>query len=416
MRSPTDFPRGFFALIADAMDVVRQTYSLGLLSLGLAVVIWFVVTDAQTPTRTEVFSSSIPVQALNLPQGLATTGAIAPVTVRITADEDVLKSLTISDFKATVDLSGVTQRTATGLSVHVDILRSSVSLVAVTPPTVDVTLEPVTTQTVPVKIKELATTPAGYSVSDEKVVPDTVQVSGGASLIEQVDTAWVDLNLSGVQMSMERELVLAARGKDGRPLDVNIEPSTAKVSVTVIRTEGAVTFPVNPSISGNVAPGYKVSAVQADPSFVVILGPVDVLQSIQTLTTDTIPVDGAQSDVQRSVKLRLPANARVFGSDEVVVRVVVVPATGQRNLQIAVQTKNLKEGLTSSLAPDTLTVTVSGALPILDALPGDAVTAKIDLSNMAPGIYQVAPNVGLPAGVQLLGVDPPDVSVTIAGQ
>jgi YbbR domain-containing protein len=398
------------------MDVVRQTYSLGLLSLGLAVVIWFVVTDAQTPTRTEVFSSSIPVQALNLPQGLATTGAIAPVTVRITADEDVLKSLTISDFKATVDLSGVTQRTATGLSVHVDILRSSVSLVAVTPPTVDVTLEPVTTQTVPVKIKELATTPAGYSVSDEKVVPDTVQVSGGASLIEQVDTAWVDLNLSGVQMSMERELVLAARGKDGRPLDVNIEPSTAKVSVTVIRTEGAVTFPVNPSISGNVAPGYKVSAVQADPSFVVILGPVDVLQSIQTLTTDTIPVDGAQSDVQRSVKLRLPANARVFGSDEVVVRVVVVPATGQRNLQIAVQTKNLKEGLTSSLAPDTLTVTVSGALPILDALPGDAVTAKIDLSNMAPGIYQVAPNVGLPAGVQLLGVDPPDVSVTIAGQ
>jgi len=416
VRSPTDFPRGFFALIADAMDVVRQTYSLGLLSLGLAVVIWFVVTDAQTPTRTEVFSSSIPVQALNLPQGLATTGAIAPVTVRITADEDVLKSLTISDFKATVDLSGVTQRTATGLSVHVDILRSSVSLVAVTPPTVDVTLEPVTTQTVPVKIKELATTPAGYSVSDEKVVPDTVQVSGGASLIEQVDTAWVDLNLSGVQMSMERELVLAARGKDGRPLDVNIEPSTAKVSVTVIRTEGAVTFPVNPSISGNVAPGYKVSAVQADPSFVVILGPVDVLQSIQTLTTDTIPVDGAQSDVQRSVKLRLPANARVFGSDEVVVRVVVVPATGQRNLQIAVQTKNLKEGLTSSLAPDTLTVTVSGALPILDALPGDAVTAKIDLSNMAPGIYQVAPNVGLPAGVQLLGVDPPDVSVTIAGQ
>jgi YbbR domain-containing protein len=347
---------------------------------------------------------------------LATTGAIAPVTVRITADEDVLKSLTISDFKATVDLSGVTQRTATGLSVHVDILRSSVSLVAVTPPTVDVTLEPVTTQTVPVKIKELATTPAGYSVSDEKVVPDTVQVSGGASLIEQVDTAWVDLNLSGVQMSMERELVLAARGKDGRPLDVNIEPSTAKVSVTVIRTEGAVTFPVNPSISGNVAPGYKVSAVQADPSFVVILGPVDVLQSIQTLTTDTIPVDGAQSDVQRSVKLRLPANARVFGSDEVVVRVVVVPATGQRNLQIAVQTKNLKEGLTSSLAPDTLTVTVSGALPILDALPGDAVTAKIDLSNMTPGTYRIAPTVDLPAGVQLVGVDPPDVSVTIAGQ
>ena len=414
MHSLADLSKGFFAIVADAGDVVRQTYSLGLLSLGLAVVIWFVVTDAQTPTRTEVFSSSIPVQALNLPPGLATTGAIAPVNVRITADEDVLKSLTISDFKATVDLSGVTQRAAT-LSVHVDILRSDVKLVQVTPSTVDVTLEQVTTQTVPVKINTVATTPAGYSVSDEKVVPETVQVSGAASVMEQIDAAWVDLNLSGVQVSMERELVLSARGKDGRPLDVNIEPSTAKVSVTVVRTEGAVTFPVSPSISGNVAPGYKVSAVEADPSFVVLVGPVDVLQSIQTLTTDTIPVDGAQSDVQRSVKLSLPANARVYGSDEIVVRVRVVPATGQRNLQIAIQTKNLKEGLTASLSPDTLTATVSGALPVLDALPGDAVTAKIDLSNMAPGIYQLAPKVDVPAGVQLVGVDPPNVSVTITG-
>lgn len=415
MRSPVELIKGLLALVSDAADLVRQTYTLGLLSLGLAVVIWFVVTDAQSPSRTTFFSGSIPVEALNLPQGLAKTGQIAPVKVRVTADEDVWNSLSIGDFKATVDLSGVTQRQAR-LPVQVDILRSDVKLVEVTPPSVDVTLEPVTTQTVPVKINTVATAPSGYSVTDEKVAPQTVEVSGAASLMEQIDAAWVDLNLTGVQMNVDRELVLSARGKDGRPLDVNIEPNTAKVSVTVVRTEGAVTFPVNPSISGDVAAGYKVSAVQSDPSFVVVLGPVDVLQSIQTLTTDTIPVDGAQSDVQRSVKLRLPANARVYGSDEVVVHVLVVPAVGQRNLQIAVQTKGLKEGLTASVAPDELTVTVSGALPVLDALLGDAVTARIDLSNMTPGVYQLAPKVNLPTGVQLVGIDPPDISVTIAGQ
>jgi YbbR domain-containing protein len=234
--------------------------------------------------------------------------------------------------------------------------------------------------------------------------------------MEQIDAAWVDLNLTGVQINTERELVLTARGKDGRPLDVNIEPNTAKVSVTVVRTEGTVTFAVNPSISGNVAAGYRTSAVEADPPFVNVSGPVDVLQSISVLTTDTIPVDGAQSDVQRNVKLRLPPNASVDGSDEVVVRVRVVPAIGQRNLQIAVQTKGLKEGLTANLASDELTVTVSGPLPVLDALPGDAVTARVDLSNMTAGVYQLAPKVDLPAGVQLVGIDPPDISVTIAGQ
>ncbi len=413
---PADLMRDFLALARDAVDTVRQTYTLGLLSIGLAVVIWFVVTDAQTPTRTEVFSSSIPVQAINLPQGLATTGEIAPVNVRISGDDEVLKSLTISDFKATVDLSGVTQRTAYGLPVRVDVLRSDVKLVEVTPSTVDVTLEPITTETVTVKINTVATAPAGYSVVDEKVEPQTVEVSGAASVMEQVDAAWVDLNLTGVQMSMDRELVLTARSKSGQSLDVNIQPNTVKVSVAIIRTEGAVTFPVDPSISGDVAPGYKVSAVQTDPSFVAVVGPVDVLQSIQTVTTDTIPVDGAQSDVQRSVKLRLPAGARVYGSDEVVVHVVVVPAVGQRNLQIAVQTKNLNAGLASNVSPDTLTVTVSGELPTLDALPGDAITAKVDLSNITPGTYQIAPKIDAPSGVQVIGIDPPQVAVTIAGQ
>jgi YbbR domain-containing protein len=324
VQSLTNLLKNLLATIREAADLVRHTLSLGLLSLGLAVVIWFVVTDAQSPPRTDFFIGLISVQAINLPQGLAKESEIAPVKVSITADENVWDELSTDDFKATVDLSGVTQRQV-NLPVQVVIERNGVKLVEVRPSTVDVNLEPVTTQTVPVKINTVAVAPSGFSVSDEKVTPETVQVSGAASLVEQIDAAWVDLNLTGVQMSLDRELVLEARGVDGRPLDVNIEPSTAKVSLTVVRTEGTLTFPVNPSISGNVAAGYRAAAVEVDPPFVNVSGPIDVLQSISVVTTDTIPVDGAQSDVQRSVKLRLPPNATVDGSSEVVVRVRVVP-------------------------------------------------------------------------------------------
>ena len=177
-----------------------------------------------------------------------------------------------------------------------------------------------------------------------------------------------------------------------------------------------LTFPVNPSISGNVAAGYRAAAVEVDPPFVNVRGPVDVLQSISTLTTDTIPVDNAQSDVQRSVKLRLPEGATVDGSDEVVVRVRIEPAQGQRNFDIAVQTAGLNDGLVASVAPEGVTVTLAGPLPVLDALAGDAIIARLDLSDLSPGTYRLSPKIELPSNVQLVGFAPPEIQVTVSVQ
>ena len=417
MRSLTDLAKTVLAGLRDALDVARHTMTLGVLSLALAVVIWFIVSDAENPPKTEFFAGLIPVQAVNVPQGKApaSLSETAQVKVKITADSDVWDELSIDDFKATVDLSGMTQAQA-NLPVLVGISRSDVKIVQVSPSSVDVSLEPVTTLSRPVKINTVAVAPAGFSVVDQKVSPQTVQVSGPQSLVEQTDAVWADLNLTGVQVSLDRDFVLTARDKDGRPVDVRIEPNTAKVSVSIVRTEWELTFPVNPSISGNVAAGYWAKAVEVDPPFVNVRGPVDVLQSISVLTTDTIPVDGAQSDVQRSVKLRLPEGATVDGSTEVVVRVRIEPALGQRNFEIAVQTTGLKDGLVANLVANTVTVTVAGPLPVLDALAADAIVARLDLANVDTGAYQLSPKIELPADIQLIGVTPSDVRVTVSAQ
>ena len=414
MLSLGDLMKTALGVLHDAFDVFRHTFTLGLLSLGLAIVIWFVVSDAQNPPKRGFFSGMIPVEAVNVPQGKAPMEA-AQVQIEISADSDIWNELLVSDFKATVDLSGMTQ-TQANLPVHVAAMRNDVDIIRAVPSSVDVALEPTTSESKPVKINTVAVAPVGYSVTEEKVNPETVQVSGAQSLVAQTDAVWVDLNLTGVQLSMERDYALVARDKDGRPVNVKIEPNTAKVSVTVVRTEWMETFPVNPSISGNVAAGYSVAGVEVDPSFVNVRGPADVLQSISVLTTDTIPVDGAESDVQRSVQLRLPPGASVDGGSEVVVHVRVEAAEGQRNFQVAVQLTGLKQGLNASLLTDNLNVTIAGALPALNALAGDAVTATIDASDLTPGTYQVTPKVNLPTNMRLIGVSPPEIQVTVTSQ
>jgi YbbR domain-containing protein len=414
VQSLVEFGKNVRSVLRDVLVVFRQTYTLGLLSLALAIVIWFVVNDAQNPPKRGFFAGTIAVEAVNVPQGKAPLET-AQVQVEISADTDVWNDLTTKDFKATVDLSGMTQ-TQANLPVHVAALRNDVDIIRTVPSSVDVTLEPITQELKPVKIDTVAVAPAGYDVTEEKVSPDTVLVSGPQSLVARTDAVWADLNLTGVQISMEKEIQLAARDKDGRAVDVNIEPDTAKVSVTVTRTEWTSTFPVNPSLSGNVASGYRVSGIEVDPPFVNVRGPVAVLQSITSVTTDTVPVDGAESDVQRSVQLRLPSGATVDSGTEVIVHVKVEPAQGQRNFQVAIQTSGLKQGLSASLGSDVVTVTLSGLLPDLDALGGDAITARIDLSGLSAGTYHLGPKIDVPTGTLLVRVSPPDIQVTVTSQ
>lgn len=413
-----NFGRGVLVVLRESVDVARHNLMLGVLSLGLAVAIWFVVVDSQNTPRTDFFPGLINVEAVNVPQGEAVS-RLSPSSVKfsITADEDVWQSLSANNFEASVDLSTAQQGTIT-LPVTVSADRGSVTVGGVTPAQIVVNVEPLTTATVPVQRKLIGTAPLGYSLSGSKVSPQNVKVSGPESLVKLVAAAVADVNLTGVQVSLEHESKLTPRDSSGSDVNgVQLDPDSANVELTITRQEVDVTYVVNPSLSGNVAPGYRVTAIGADPAFVSITGPVDVLQSIGVLTTETVAVDGAQSDVVRSVKLRLPADARVNGaSDEVVVRVTVAAAPGEAVFSVAAQATGLKQGLVASLSPPVVSVTAAGLLPALQTLPVESIAVRVDLSDLGPGVYRLAPAVQFPAGVTLVRSDPAEIQVTITGQ
>ncbi len=417
MDSLATFGRGVLVVLRESVDVARHNLMLGVLSLGLAVAIWFVVIDSQNTPRTDFFPGLINVEAANVPQDRAVSRLSEPsVSVRISADDDVWGGLSVSDFKASVDLSAVEQSEAT-VAVRVSVDRGDVKIVEVSPPQIVVDVEPLTTRTVPVQVKLIGTPPLGYGLSESKVSPENVNVSGPESLVKLVAGAVADVNLTGVQVSLEHDSTLTPRDSNGSDVNgVQLDPDSAKVGLTIIRQEVDVTYVVNPSLSGSVAPGYRVTAIGADPAFVSITGPVDVLQSIGVLTTETVAVDGAQSDVVRSVKLALPADARVNGaSDEVVVRVKVEAAPGEAVFSVAAQATGLKQGLVASLSPLVVSVTAAGLLPTLQTLPVESIAVRVDLSDLGPGVYRLAPAVQFPAGVTLVRSDPAEIQVTITG-
>ena len=401
------FGRGFGSL--------RANMGLGLLSLALAVSLWAFVTEEENPTRTDFFSGAIPVETVNVPEGLAVAAlSDGAVSVRVSAPEDTWDDLTIEDFRAVADLSTAKARENT-VTLRFESKRRRVDVMEVFPPRVTVTLEPVTTKVVPVTVKLIGAPPLGYATVPGKTTPEQVEVTGAESLVALVEEAVADVNVQGVRVPLEQVFTLVPRdGRGGDIEGVTLNPGTVEVVLPIVQREITQAYVVTPMLRGTPSDGFNVTSISVEPPFVVITGTIEALQSLTVVATDEVDVDGATSDVVRAAKLRLPPGLTVAGSDTVTVRVSVSPARGEIMLGLTPTIRGLGPGLRADLATTLVEVRVAGEIPVLRALSPTSLAAVVDASGLREGQHVLPVQVTVPPGVQVVGVEPATVIVTLS--
>ncbi len=310
-----------------AVFSLRENWGLAALSVVLATSLWVYVTGQSDSDRTARLPGVIPVDCVNVPSGKAISPPCSDqaVVVRVRAPDSAFDDLTALDFTATVDLSNVTTDRAT-VRVTVDPQESRVEIVEVSPSEITISLEDLTSRTVPVRTRLVGAPPRGFEVTATTLEPSEALVSGPRSLVTRVAAVEADLNLTDVRTDFEQTLLLVARDDQGADIkNVAVEPESVRVSVDLQQLEFSAPFVVIPSITGSPAPGFIAAGLQIEPPFVVISGPADVLQSLdpaRVIATEPISIDGATADVVRTVALRLPDGARVEQS-VVTVRVTI---------------------------------------------------------------------------------------------
>jgi YbbR domain-containing protein len=401
------FGRGFGSL--------RANIGLGLLSLALAVTLWAFVTEEENPTRTDCFPGNVPVETVNVPKGLAVASlSDAAVSVRASAPQDICDHLTVGDFRAVADLS-IAKAHENSVTLRVSSTRRGVEVAQASPPGVTVTLEPTTTKVVPVTMKLIGTPPLGYATAPGKTTPEQVEVTGAESLVALVDEAVADVNVQGVRVPLAQAFPVVPRDSLGGDIEgVTMNPSTVEVVLPIVQREVTQAYVVTPLLRGTPADGFNVTSISVDPSFVVITGAIEALQSLTTVSTDEVAVDGAASDVVRAAKLQLPPGLTVAGSDSVTVRVSVSPAQGEITLGLTPTVKGLEPGLRAELATTMVEVRVAGEIPVLRALSPTSLVAVVDASGLGEGQHVLPVQVTVPPGVRVVGVEPATVIVTLS--
>jgi YbbR domain-containing protein len=407
-------------LTLGAAQSVLRNWTLAGLALILSLSLWVFVSEAENPTRTDFFPGVIPIEVVNVPPNLAVSSVSDTlVSVRISAPESVFDRLSAEDFHARVDLSAATAREVR-VPVIVTTDNRRVEIIEPSPREVTVTLEPVTSRTVPVEVDLVGAPPVGFEVGEVAPAVTEVRVSGPETIINQLRTACAEVNLAtGVKVSFTQTVVL--KGKNLRCGDIQgltFDPNDVAVDVELRQVIFSSGFVVAPTVRGTPAEGFRIASVSAEPGIVRISGPVDVLQSINAIAgipTEDVSVDGATAGtITQTVGLKVPPGAQVQGASQVTVRVTIAAVTGQRLFEVVPQVRNVPAGLRATLATPSVRLVLQGEMNTLNALSPADIVVFLDAAGREAGLHLLEVRVQPPAGTSIISIDPPLIGVALS--
>ncbi|MEJ7803305.1 MAG: CdaR family protein, partial [Candidatus Limnocylindria bacterium] len=177
------------------------------------------------------------------------------------------------------------------------------------------------------------------------------------------------------------------------------------------------TVPVRPDIGGGTpAPGFALESLTVEPSVVTLRGLPEVLSEIDEVLTEPLNIEGVSADQTFDAVLVLGDDVRLAQASAqlmVAVTATIVPSVSSRAFVVGVVCEGAGDNACLP-AIDQMTLTLSGPGGTLSGLDAGDVTPTVDAAGLAPGTYDVDPSInGLPDGVEVLGITPGTVSITI---
>jgi YbbR domain-containing protein len=400
--------------------IVTHDFPLKAAAILIAVLFW--VANAQNAAPREIvvtFDGRVAVERPEIPSGFVLRGQLGDVGVRLSGPEGVVDHIALADLHATLDISGIdaSRPEPSDAKVVVTVsppLNETVKVVDVTPATVSVRIERITSRTLVVQTRLANEPPKGQQAGQTSVSPKEVRVVGPESAVAQIAAVFATVRFGDLTTDITQSAPAIPVDAAGLPIDgLQVEPGVVVVSVPLLPIATTRTVPVLWTLRGAVASGYWISLISTDPVAVTVSGDQQVLGILERVETAAIDVSGLTGTRSFHAPLLLPDGASLLQQTDATVTVTVVPLAGTRPFLVAVQVLNLASGTVAEIDPNTVTAILSGQAPTLGGLTADQVTATIDAAGRSPGVYQVDVAVRAPNGTTVQSVQPTRVTLTI---
>jgi YbbR domain-containing protein len=386
------------------------------LSLVIALFLWGWVTLLQDPVQTQRYAE-VAMSAPDLPGALQIVTSLPRATVTVTDVSSRLDQLTRADITVSLDTSKVNGPGSYQLDVIAE-TDEHVRELKVSPDTVSVEIEEEISRNLPLTVENQQLADDSRRVIDVNPEVSEVTVTGTRSAVDRIAKVVLPVRVENQTGDFVDMIEPYAVDKDNQRIqEVTIVP--AHIRTEVVLEKRGKTVSVVPQVTGTPADGYVVQQTVAVPATVIVDGPADLLDNLLFISTAPVDITGAREAVSQTVPLvGLPRGVTLVDppKNEVEVRVAIGTSGGTANLipDMPIEVRNLRDGLTARLDPQSLDISVSAPTERLRELTAEDVSVTVDVSGLGPGVYTLTPEITVPDDVTVTTVDPQRVVVLIS--
>lgn len=279
------------------MNKIDKNWQLKIICFLLAIVLWFVIINEQNPLSEG--SYTVPITVENLNSQYITSNVPKMVYVRLSGPRNTIINVGPSDIKAYIDLSDVQEGTV-DVPIHVEI-PSGTELKKQSMTSTKITVDVYT-------VKEFKLTPHIVGNLDEKdfiselkIVPEKVVVSGARRLIQEVSQAVIEVPVNQRNSDFALMAPIRLYDSEGSPVEgLEMTPWQSNVKVTIGHDAMSKSVPLNVNITGQT----ENKTVTIQPTSIQIRGSADTLRSISSIDLPDINVENMKEE--KSWKVIIP--------------------------------------------------------------------------------------------------------------
>jgi len=382
----------------------KRVFPTFLTALILAITVWIIAVTTSDPAENRSYPRNVPIEIVGQDTNLVMTSDLpSNVSIVLNTPQSVWDKMISaqSPVRAVVDLSGLQPGThIVDLQIQVNI--RPVKVVSYSPRTVSVTLESLSSKVIPLSLDIRGEPAIGYQVEDPVVDVKQITVTGPISQVDRVAEVRATLDINQTYEDISRMINVVALDENEMVInDVTLTPDRVEMFLEINQRYGYRNVIVSVTIEGQVADGYRLTNISVIPLAVTVYSSNPQIVNDLPGYVQTMPLnlDGMKDDIDVSLLLDLPEGILVVGDNRTVLVRVSIAAV-QSSMPIAnlpIEIIGLPENLQAIIAPEMITLLISGPLPILDGIkPGD-IRVFLDLTDYEVGTYQLEPVVELPS-------------------